>query len=222
MPLIIRDTIASPGRGPAGLAWDGELLWNADFKEGMIFGYDPLTKQTRRQLLCHGNLGGLAWDGQSLWQSLYDEAMVRRLNPATNDFDQHIILTDFGWLSGLAWDGQSLWVTAQQKGQLLALDPESEVISRTFPVPIACGDIHYRSGRIWASIATPMAFNQKIGQFETTAGQLEFAIITIDASDGRELGRYPTDRFYTGLCWVNDELWLAHSGDRVLIRCSVV
>lgn len=221
MPITTIETFAAPGIGPTGLTWDGALVWNADYKAGIIYGIDPHNGQTRRELLCHGNLSGLAWDGHSLWQSLYNEAMIRRLDPTTNDFDQHIILSDFGWLSGLAWDGRYLWVVAQQQGRLLALEPQSGEVTRTLPSPIVCGDIDFHDGMLWASLATPMAYNAKIGKFETQENELRYEIVQINTADGDILDRYPVERFYTGLSWVNDELWLAHTGERHLTRCRL-
>jgi hypothetical protein len=219
--LEIIEAYDAPGRGPAGLAWDGELLWNSDFKEGMIYGLDSVNITVQRQLLCHGNLGGLTWDGSSLWQSLYDQSMVRRLNPQTNDFDQHIILTDYGWLSGLAWDGQHLWASAQQSGRLLAVDRENGSVTRVIDVPIACGDLDYKDGSLWLSIASPMFFDEAIGRFEWVESDPSYAIIRIDPSDGQEIARYKAERFYTGLAWIDDILLLAHSGERQLYRCRL-
>ncbi|MFO7661185.1 MAG: hypothetical protein R6X18_01190 [Chloroflexota bacterium] len=219
--LTTVETYEAPGRGPAGLAWDGKLLWNADYKEGKIFGLDPADLLVRRQLLCHGNLSGLTWDGSALWQSLYDEAMLRRLNPLTNDFDQHIILTEYGWLSGLTWDGQYLWVTAQQKGHLLVLDKENGSVVRSIDIPIACGDIDYKDGALWLSIAAPMVFDKAMDRFEWLGPKPSYAIVQIDPADGREIARYEADRFYTGLTWMGDNLLLAHSGERRLYRCRL-
>lgn len=218
MAVTIVENFQSPGRGPAGLAWDGQTLWNSDYRDGVIYGLEPQTRHVRRTLLCHGNLNGLTWDGRSLWQSLYDEAMIRRIDPVTNDFDQHIMLPDYGWLSGVAWDGQSLWVVAQQQGQLMSLDEENGAIRSRLSVPIVCGDIDFHEGALWASIAAPMNFDYSSGRFSAIADSLEFAIIAIDPVTGAEMARYAADQFFTGLCWVDDDLWLAQSTTGTLLR----
>lgn len=221
MPINIRETIPAPGRGPAGLAWDGHTLWNSDFKDGLIYGLDPQARKVGRTLLCHGNLSGLAWDGQFLWQSLYDEAMIRRIDPVTNDFDQHIILEERGWLSGVAWGNESLWVVAQQYGQLMSIDRVSGAVRSVFPVPVVCGDLDFHAGLIWASIATPMIFDPGSGQFIIEADGLAYAIIAIDPVDGHEIIRHPVDQFFTGLCWAENDLWLAQTGNGLLYRCQL-
>lgn len=219
--LAIRRTFESPGPGPAGLAWDGALLWNADFRSGGIFGWDPATGSSARSLRCPGNLSGLAWDGRSLWQSLYDEAMVRRINPETNDFDQTIILSDYGWLSGVAWDGSQLWVLAQQTGLLLAIDPENGDVLRQIATPVAGGDLDYRDGHLWLSVAAPMEYDPVSETFDWLEAGPAYAILKIAPADGRIVERLATERLYSGLAWVDETLWLASALESQLVEASI-
>lgn len=219
--LAIRATHESPGAGPAGLAWDGTLLWNADFRSGAIFGWDPANGAAVRSLRCPGNLSGLAWDGHSLWQSLYDQAMVRRINPETNDFDQTITLSEYGWLSGVAWDGAQLWVLAQQSGRLLALEPESGVVRRQIETPVAGGDLDFRDGHLWLSVASPMQFDPVTEQFDWLDEEPAYALLKIDPAGGQIVERVVTDCLYSGVAWAADTLWLASAQDGRLIAASI-
>lgn len=219
--VIIEATFPSPGSGPAGLTWDGETLWHADYRDGRIYGLDPATCRPRQSLYCPGNLSGLAWDGRGLWQSLFDQQMIRCINPTTNDFDETIILEGQGWLSGVAWDGRNLWTVAQQHGRLLAIDLTTNVNHPPLPAPVAVGDIDYHDGSIWASLAGPMRFEAVLGRYEWVADEPVYAVIRIDPADGTELARYEADRFYSGLCWVGESLWLAHSESRQLSRTQL-
>ncbi len=219
--LTVRTTYEAPGPGPAGLTWDGTLLWNADFRSGGIFGWDPATGSPVHSLRCPGNLSGLAWDGQSLWQSLYDEAMVRRINPETNDFDQTLILTEYGWLSGVAWDGSRLWVLAQQTGQLLALDPENGQVVRQIETPVAGGDMDFHDGHLWLSVAAPMQFDPTVEQFDWLSASPAYALLKIDPSDGRVVEQVVTQRLYSGLAWVDNTLWLASALEGNLVAASL-
>ncbi|MEZ4518245.1 MAG: hypothetical protein R3C44_15965 [Chloroflexota bacterium] len=74
MPVEVVARFDSPGRGPVGLAWDGRHLWQADFREGLIYQLND-TAEIIGTLRCPGNLGGLTWDGRSLWQALYEEGV---------------------------------------------------------------------------------------------------------------------------------------------------
>jgi len=220
MSVILRQTYAAPGRGPAGLAWDGAALWHADYRDGQLYALDPETAAVGRLLRCPGNLGGLTWDGQSLWVALYDQEMIRCVNPQTNDFDQTITLEDRGWLSGVAWDGRYLWAVAQQRGELLAVDPTTGTAGPARPAAVALGGMDFRDGYLWASAATPMRYDPTVGRFEWLA-EPSYAVIQINPADGREVARYAAQHLYTGLCWVGDDLWLAHSPGLVLYRAAL-
>lgn len=220
--LVIDVSISAPGGCPAGLAWDGTTLWNADYCDGKIYGLDPDTGAVVNALYCPGNLSGVTWDGQALWQSLFDQEMIRCVNPATNDFDETIILTNQGWLSGMAWDGRQLWAVAQQRGRLLAVDKITHKMGAILPAAMAMGDIDYRDGSLWASIAEPMRFDPILERFEWSSDQLNYALVQIDPLDGREIGRFATEMLYSGLCWVGENLWLAHSSSRKLFRGHLV
>lgn len=219
--LTIVASYDAPGRGPVGLAWDGRFLWNADYTAGAIFRLDPATGKQLGSLVCPGNLSGLAWDGRALWQSLHEAGWLRRINPETNDFDQTIVVHDYGWLSGLAWDGRHLWAVSQQKGRLVALDIESGDVVHTIPAPVAGGGVAYHDGSLWLGLAYPMTFDEQTEQFEWVGDEQHYAVLQLDPANGREIGRYPLDFLPMGLAWVNGELWLSHAGQRKLHRAQL-
>jgi hypothetical protein len=219
--VTILNTYPTPGLGPAGLAWDGRWLWNADYNSGHIFRIDPQTGVALGSLVCPGNLSGLAWDGHSLWQSLHDGGCLRRINPETNDFDQTIMVEDQDWLSGVAWDGRFLWAASQQRGRLLLLDSESGVVLRTLPAPIASGGLAYHDGSLWLGIAYPMTFDEHYEQFNWAGDEQHFAIVRLDPADGQEMARYSLDFLPMGVAWANDELWLTHASARKLYRARL-
>lgn len=209
---------AAPGQGPAGLAWDGRFLWNADYAAGKIYRLDPLTGETDIQLVCPGNLSGLTWDGRSLWQSLHDGGTLRRINPETNDFDQTIMVWEHGWLSGTAWDGEHLWAVSQQLGKLFLLDRDTGDVLRTLPAPIAGGDLDFYDGSLWLGFAYPMAFDSLYEEFTWESDEPHFALARLDPADGRELARYKLDFVPTGLAWTPDGLWLGSTARRRLYK----
>lgn len=219
--LTILETYDAPGQGPAGLAWDGRFLWNADYSGGKIYRIDPATVEADVVLVCPGNLSGLAWDGRSLWQSLYDGGTLRRINPETNDFDQTIMVWEHGWLAGVAWDGQHLWAASQQKGQIFAVDRDSGEVVRAIPAPIAGGGLAYHDDSLWLGIAYPMRFDERLEQFEWEGDEQRFAVLQLDPADGREIARYPVDFMPIGLAWASDDLWLSHAGRHKLYRARL-
>lgn len=210
----------TPGLGPAGLAWDGQSLWLADYREGFIYQLDAAA-QIRGQIWCPGNLGGLTWDGQHLWQVVFDEGVVRSINPQSTDFDQTIDLSGSGWLSGVAWDGLNLRVVAQQSGDILTVARESGAVLSRLAGPVAIGDIDCVADTLWLSVATPMTYSAEHG-FRWLADEPAYALLQLDATTGRELARHLVEHLYTGLAWAGDELWLAAAGAGRLYRARVV
>lgn len=219
--LKIIASIQAPASGPVGLAYDGRFLWNADYSTSKIYRVDPETGEHDVELICPGNLSGLTWDGRSLWQSLHDGGALRRINPETNDFDQTIMVWEHGWLSGVAWDGAHLWTASQRNEKLFVLDPESGDVVRTIPAPLAVGDLAYHDGTLWLGYAYPMVFNEPYNHFDWEGEARHFALVQLDAADGRELARFALDFVPMGLTWAGDDLWLSHAGAGKLYRARI-
>jgi hypothetical protein len=210
----------APGGGPAGLAWDGQQMWLADYREGAIFRLNPRAEVVGR-LWCPGNLSGLTWDGRWLWQAVFDEGLVRSLDPVTTDFDQTHDLRAYGWLSGLAWDGTGLRVVAQQTGDILTVEPASGAVRKRLVGPVAIGDIDYREGVLWISVALSMAYIVGEG-FHWLEDDPSYALVQMDAATGREITRHTMPGLYTGLAWADDgHLWLASAAEGKLYRAAV-
>lgn len=221
MALEILAEFAAPGRGPAGLAWDGRSLWHSDFREGTIYRLSDQA-DVLDSLWCPGLLSGLTWDGRYLWQALLDEGIVRSIDPATTDFDQTLDLKAHGLLSGLAWDGAGLRVVAQQTGDILTVDPLSGHIHSALSGPVAIGDIDHHRDALWLSVATPMIYSEAAG-FEWLDDPPQYTILQLDPADGREIGLHAAERLYTGLAWdSNDNLWLASTVERRIYRARII
>ena len=221
MALEIVADYPAPGRGPAGLAWDGQSLWHADYREGLIYRLNS-EAQVEDSLWCPGMLSGLTWDGRHLWQALFDEGTVRSIDPATTDFDQTHDLKSHGLLSGVAWDGSNLRVVAQQTGNILSVDSESGAVSAQLPGPVAVGDIDHANESIWLSAATPMVYSAEDG-FSWLNDLPEYAVIQLDAQTGHEISRHEVTGLFTGLAWdSNSCLWLASSVQQRIYRAVVM
>lgn len=217
--LTILEAHEAPGRGPAGLAWDGACLWNADYVTGQIYRLDLATWTVQDQIICPGVLSGVAWDGHGLWQALIDEGWLRNINPASHDYDRTIVIADHGRLAGVTWDGRQLWAVSQQQGALLAIDREQGVVTGRVDIPVAAGGLAYRAGHLWVGYPYPMAFAG--GQFDWLAEEHHFAVAEIDPGPGREVARYEVDFLPMGLAWVGDDLWLSSAARRQIYRARL-
>lgn len=219
--------MAAPGPAPAGLAWDGQHLWNADFRAGRIYRLEPQTGRVVDSLLCPGVVSGLTWDGASLWVGIMDEGWLRCINPATRDFDRTVEVEEAGRLAGMAWDGDVLWTVSQRRGRLLAVDLETGDVTRTLEAPAAGGGLAYLDGRLWLGAPEGMRFNPETFDFEWTAreGQAPdevFSLLVIDVDSGRTVDRLEVGFLPMGIAWVRAELWLARPRPVGLIRARVV
>lgn len=82
----IIDSLAGPGPGVTGLAWDGSYLWVSGTRRDSIFQMDPVTGMIISGIAfdIEDEYGGLAWDeDSSLWIANKDS--VFKLDPVTGD-----------------------------------------------------------------------------------------------------------------------------------------
>lgn len=222
MSLTITASWTAPGYGPAGLAWNGSSLFNADYRAGYIFQIDPATGQTERQYICPGSLTGVAWGNGVLWQAFLDSGEIRRVNPENGDFDQNFFVANVGRLSGLAWDGQNLWAASQTKGQLIALDPTDGRSLRTLPAPIASGGLTFHNGRLWIAVPHLMAFDEATQEFDWLNEEEQYFLLEIDPHTGQEQSRRPLPFLPLGLAWTDSRtLWLSNPRQRQLHQAQV-
>jgi hypothetical protein len=80
----IVDSIAAPGPGITGLAWDGSYLWVSSTRRDSIFRVDPQTGAIVSAIpfAIEDEYGGLAWDeDSSLWIANKDS--IFKLDPLT-------------------------------------------------------------------------------------------------------------------------------------------
>lgn len=211
----------APGPGPAGLAWDGQTLWNADFRRGRIFGLEPASGEVVDSLLCPGVLSGLAWDGRYLWQAVVEEGWLRCANPATHDFERTLVVEGAHRLGGVAWDGEQLWVV-DQAGAVLAVGSEQGAPRRRIAAPAAGGGLAWRGGRLWLAAPLTMRYEPRTGDFSWTTSVESFAVLVIEAATGEEVARHPLSFLPMGLAWAGDDLWLSHSAAGRLYRARLV
>ncbi len=227
---IVRE-LTAPGSAPAGLAWDGAHLWNADYAAARIFRLDIQAIRSDQTeidrlvpgdaLLCPGTLSGITWDGRALWQAIHNDGVLRRLNPTAHDIDLDLPIRH-GWLSGLAWDGSLLWAVAQQEGQLLAVEPQNGQVQRALPIPVAAGGLDFHDGYLWLGFPDRMTYDPRSESFDWVNETPTFALAQIDPASGREVNRFALNFLPMGLAWVGDVLWLAHTRQRKLLQAKLV
>ena len=127
---------------------------------------------------------GLTYDGTQVWFAAGDKVVA--FDPATGDTVRSL---DVAGHAGTAFDGQHLYQIAGDRIQ--KIDPQSGRVLGTIPAPGGGGDsgLAWAEGSLW------------VGQYR------ERKIHQIDPQTGAILCTLKSNRFVTGVTWVDAELW---------------
>src|SRR5690349_15443009 len=127
---------------------------------------------------------GVSFDGQRVWFAAGD-----RLNALDPESGEIVGALDVAAHAGTAFDGKHLFQIA--KAVIRKLDPKTGEVLSTIPAPGNGGD----SGLAWAegSLWVGQHRGRKIHQ--------------VDPETGEVLRTIESDRFVTGVTWVDGELW---------------
>jgi len=127
---------------------------------------------------------GVTFDGQNVWFASGD-----RLNVLDPESGKTVRTIDVPAHAGTAFDGQFLFQIFEKNIQ--KVDPKSGRVLATIPAPGDGGD----SGMAWAEGSL------WVGQYR------EKKIHQIDPETGAILRTIESNRFVTGVTWVDGELW---------------
>jgi glutamine cyclotransferase len=143
-----------------------------------------------------GRVNGVTYDGQHVWFASGD-----KLNAVDPSSGQALRSIDVAAHAGTAFDGQHLFQIAEDHIQ--KIDPKSGRVLATIPAPGGGGDsgLAWAEGTLW------------VGQYR------ERKIHQIDPETGAILRTIESNRFVTGVTWVEGELWHATwEGDNSELR----
>ncbi len=141
-------------------------------------------------------VNGVTYDGQHLWFASGDK--LHALDPASGETVRAIEVAAH---AGTTFDGQHLFqITA---GSIHKIDPKTGSVIATIPAPGGGGDsgLAWAEGSLW------------VGQYR------DRKIHQVDPNTGAILRTIESNRFVTGVTWVDGELWHATSeGDESEVR----
>jgi len=131
-------------------------------------------------------VNGVTYDGQHVWFASGD-----KLNAFDPERGKAVRAIDVAAHAGTAYDGRHLFQIVEDRIQ--KIDPQSGDVLATIPAPGGGGD----SGLAWAegTLWVGQYRNRKIHQ--------------IDPETGAILRTIESNRFVTGVTWLNGELWHA-------------
>ena len=130
------------------------------------------------------NVGGVTYDGKNVWFAAGDRLVA--FDPDTGETQRSI---DVAAHAGTAFDGEHLFQIAEAR--INKIDPKTGRVIATIPAPGKGGD----SGLAWAegTLWVGQHRGRKIHQ--------------IDPETGEILRTIESNRFVTGVTWVDGELW---------------
>ena len=133
-----------------------------------------------------GKVHGVTYDGQQVWFASGD-----RLNALDRSSGNVVRSIDVAAHAGTAFDGQHLFQLAEDRIQ--KIDPKSGRVLATIPAPGGGADsgLAWAEGTLW------------VGQYR------DRKIHQIDPDTGAILRTIESNRFVTGVTWVDGELWHA-------------
>jgi glutamine cyclotransferase len=130
------------------------------------------------------NVGGVTYDGKQVWFAAGDR--LKAFDPASGKTAKSF---DIPAHAGTAFDGRHLFQIAEDR--IHKIDPSTGKILSTIPAPGGGKD----SGMAWAEGTL------WVGQYR------ERKIHQIDPETGKILRTIESNRFVTGVTWVDHELW---------------
>ncbi|HEY3836394.1 MAG TPA: glutamine cyclotransferase [Bryobacteraceae bacterium] len=132
------------------------------------------------------HVAGVTYDGRNVWFAAGDK--LKAFDPATGETLGSI---DVAAHAGTAFDGSHLFQLAENRIQ--KIDPKTGRVLSTIPAPGGGGDsgLAWAEGTLWVGEHR----NRKIHQ--------------IDPETGAIMRTIESNRFVTGVTWVDGELWHA-------------
>lgn len=129
---------------------------------------------------------GVTFDGRHVWFASSD-----RLNALDPDSGAIVRTIDVAAHAGTAFDGRHLFQIAEDRIQ--RIDLETGTVLSSIPAPAAGGDsgLAWAEGSLW------------VGHYR------ERKIYQVDPDTGQVLRTIESNRFVTGVSWVDGELWHA-------------
>jgi glutamine cyclotransferase len=130
------------------------------------------------------HIHGVSFDGKHVWF-----ASGSRLNTFDPESGNMLRSLDVAGHAGTAFDGEHLFQIAENRIQ--KIDPKSGRVLSSIPAPGGGGDsgLAWAEGTLW------------VGQYR------ERKIHQVDPETGKVLRTIQSNRFVTGVTWVDGELW---------------
>ena len=130
------------------------------------------------------NVGGVTYDGRNVWFAAGDK--LRAFDPESG---QPVSAIEVAAHAGTAFDGQHFFQLAEDR--ILKIDPKTGQVLTTIPAPGKGADsgLAWAEGTLW------------VGEYR------DRSIHQIDPETGAIIRTIKSNRFVTGVTWVDGEMW---------------
>jgi glutamine cyclotransferase len=130
-------------------------------------------------------VNGVTYDGEKVWFASGDK--INALDPESGKIDRSINAASG---AGTAFDGKHLWQIADDR--ILKIDPKDGRVMSTIPAPGAgSSGMAWAEGMLW------------VGEYRARK------IHVVEPKTGKILRSVQSDRFVTGVTWMDGDLWHA-------------
>jgi glutamine cyclotransferase len=130
-------------------------------------------------------VNGVTYDGEKVWFASGDK--LNALDPETGKIDRTI---NAAAGAGTAFDGKHLWQIADDR--ILKIDPKDGRVMSTIPAPgVGSSGMAWAEGMLW------------VGEYRARK------IHVVEPETGKVVRSVQSDRFVTGVTWMDGELWHA-------------
>ncbi len=143
-----------------------------------------------------GDVAGVSYDGENVWFASGD-----KLNALDPESGRTVRAIEVAAHAGTAFDGEHLFQIAESR--IHKIDPKSGRVLGSIPAPGGGGDsgLTWAEGTLW------------VGEYRNRR------IHQVDPQTGKVLRTIESNRFVTGVTWVDGELWHATwEGDESELR----
>ena len=129
-------------------------------------------------------VGGVTYDGRQVWFAA--GGSLKAFDPADGTVQRSL---DVPAHAGTAFDGKHLFQIAEDR--IHKIDPDSGKVLATIPAPGGGGDsgLAWAEGALWVGVYRERKIHQ------------------VDPETGKILRTIPSNRFVTGVTWIDGELW---------------
>ena len=130
-------------------------------------------------------VNGVTYDGEHVWFASGDK--INALDPDSGRIDRSI---DAASGAGTAFDGKYIWQIADNR--ILKIDPKDGRVMSTIPAPGAgASGMAWAEGMLW------------VGEYRARK------IHVVEPETGKVVRSVQSDRFVTGVTWMDGDLWHA-------------